>query len=87
MIVPILGHLPQPRLKLFEGLIGSFLRKFIRFLLQINKKRVDVDYFHDLSRTNKTRPSTSPSGDEESNQWFRQTYPAVVVSVDAFHVP
>jgi len=61
MIVPILGHLPQPRLKLFEGLIGSFLRKFIRFLLQINKKRVDVDYFHDLSRTNKTRPSTSPS--------------------------
>jgi len=66
MIVPILGHLPQPRLKLFEGLIGSFLRKFIRFLLQINKKRVDVDYFHDLSRTNKTRPSTS------SIRWWRR---------------
>jgi len=36
MIVPILGHFPQPRLQLFEGLNGSF--KFIKFCFRLTEK-------------------------------------------------
>jgi len=85
MIVPILGHFPQPCLQLFEGLNGSF--KFIKFCFRLTEKGLTFFIFMIYQDLTKSDHRPVPPDVAEGNQGFRQACRAVVVLVDAFHVP